>query len=318
LWIDADKLNLSVAGMIDLRSLSTFVWVAQLRNFHHAASKLNTTQPTVSQRIAQLERDFGVKLLDRGTRSVALTEAGRTVLAYAERMLRLRNEMVAAVSDPGSLRGSLRLGVAETIVHTWLPQFLERMSAAYPRIVLEIDVDISANLRERLLQQHIDLTFMVGPVGSAAIRHRPLRNERVAFLASPRLGLPKRQVGLRRLAEFPLITFSRNTQPFADVTELFADPALAQPRIHASSSIATIVKMALDGLGVAAIPPSIVRDEIKARRLVEVDCEARLPDLHFVAGWLATPAVGIVEPVVEIATDVSGMRKDGTRRSRRK
>jgi len=291
--------------MIDLRTLSTFVWVAQLRNFHRAALKLNTTQPAVSQRIAQLEADLGVRLLVRDTRSVALTEAGRAVLAYAERMLRLRNEMVAAVSDPARLRGSLRLGVAETIVHTWLPVFLERMSTAYPRIVLEIDVDISVNLSERLLGQSIDLAFMVGPVGTAAIRHRRLCNERVAFLASPRLGLPRRRVGLRRLAEHPIITFSRNTQPFADLAELFADPELAPPRIHASASLATIVKMALDGLGVAVIPPSIVRDEIKQKRVVELGCEARLPDLQFVAGWLATPDVGIVAPVVEIAVEVA-------------
>jgi DNA-binding transcriptional LysR family regulator len=119
--------------MIDFRSLSTFVWVAQLRNFHRAAAKLNTTQPAVSQRIAQLEADFGVQLLARDNRSVVLTEAGRAVLGYAERMLSLRNEMIAAVSDPAQLWGSLRLGVAETIVYTWLPQFLERMSAAYPR-----------------------------------------------------------------------------------------------------------------------------------------------------------------------------------------
>jgi DNA-binding transcriptional LysR family regulator len=176
--------------------------------------------------------------------------------------------------------------------------------------VLEIDVDISANLRERLLAQHIDLAFMVGPVGSPTIRHRQLRSERVAFLASPRLGLPRRRVKLQRLADYPLITFSRNTQPFADVTELFAGSEHALPRIHASSSLATIVKMALDGLGVAVIPPSIVRREIKALRLVEVDCEARVPDLHFFAGWLATPAIGIVAPVVDIAAEVTRMHKD--------
>lgn len=307
--------------MIDLRTLSTFVQVAQDGSFHKAAEKLNTTQPAVSQRIAQLETDLGVRLLTRDTRPVALTAAGRSVLAYAERMLRLRAEMIRVVSKPAHLKGSLRLGVAETIVHTWLPAFLKRMSTAYPRIVLEIDVDISANLREQLLAQRIDLAFMVGPVSVAAIRHRLLRNERVAFLASPRLGLPSGPANLRQITAHPIITFSRNTQPFADLTELLADPMLAPPRVHASASVATIVRMALDGLGVAVIPPSIVREEIKAGRLVELGAEARLPDLQFAAGWLATPDVEIVAPVIEIAVEVAGhqegQRSVGRRRSGR-
>ena len=304
--------------MIDLRTLSTFVWVAQLKSFRQAATKLHTTQPAVSQRIAQLEDELGVRLLARDRRSVALTEAGRMVLTYADRMLRLRNEMIEAVSDRSRLSGSLRLGVAETIVHTWLPIFLEHMSKVYPRLVFEIDVDISANLRERLLAQHIDLAFIVGPISAAAIRNRHLCYERLAFVASPKLGLGGKRVSLQKLAGHSIITFSRNTQPYVNLSELFADPSLVQPRIHASASLATVVKMALDGLGVAVIPPSIVREEIKAKRLIELNCDARLPDLQFVAGWLATPDAGIVTSVVEIAAAVAGNYTDKPREEERK
>lgn len=291
--------------MTDLRALSTFVWVSQLKSFRRAAIKLNTTQPAVSQRIALLEQQLGTKLLNRSTRSVALTDAGRVVLSYGERLIQLRKEMIATVSDRSHLRGTLRLGVAETIVHTWLPRFLERMNREYPGIVLEIDVDISANLREWLLAQRIDLAFMVGPVSAPAIRNRLLRSERISFLASPALGFPKRRLALGKIAERPLITFSRNTKPFVDLTELFNKPGLSKPQIHSSSSIATIVKMAVEGLGVAVIPASIVAGEIKAKRLVELNCDARIPDLQFVAGWLATPDLGIVEPVAEMAAAIS-------------
>jgi DNA-binding transcriptional LysR family regulator len=297
--------------VIDLRLLSTFVWVAQLKSFHRAVAKLNITQPAISQRIAQLEDELGVPLLVRDRRSVVLTDAGRSVLRYAERMLGLRNEMIAAVADPSRLRANLRLGVAETIVHTWLPRYLERMSATYPHIILDIDVDISVNLRQRLLSQQVDLAFLVGPISVAAIRNRLLNAERLAFLASPRLGLPRRRTSVAAIAEHPIITFSRNTQPYVNLSELFSDPDLAPPRIHASASVATIVKMALDGLGVAVLPPSIVRDEIKAKRLVELSCETRLPHLQFVAGWLATPDVGLVRTVVEIAAEIAGEHENG-------
>ncbi|MEK9970028.1 MAG: LysR family transcriptional regulator, partial [Ferrovibrio sp.] len=75
--------------MADLRNLETFVWVAHLGGFRAAADKLNTTQPAVSQRIALLESEFGVKLFDREPRGIALTPKGNELLPYAERMLQL-------------------------------------------------------------------------------------------------------------------------------------------------------------------------------------------------------------------------------------
>uniref|UniRef100_UPI0013D9BB49 LysR family transcriptional regulator n=1 Tax=Stenotrophomonas maltophilia TaxID=40324 RepID=UPI0013D9BB49 len=80
--------------MIDFKALETLVWVATLRSFHRAAVKLNTTQPAVSQRIAQLETEIGARLLEREKRNVIPTEAGRHVLDYADRLLRLRAEML--------------------------------------------------------------------------------------------------------------------------------------------------------------------------------------------------------------------------------
>ncbi|HEV7259193.1 MAG TPA: LysR family transcriptional regulator [Bosea sp. (in: a-proteobacteria)] len=291
--------------MIEFRTLETFVWVAQLKSFRGAAARLNTTQPSVSQRIAQLEEQLGARLIERGRSSFALTEAGRSVLVQAERLLRLRAELVASVTDRSQLRGTLRLGAAETIVHTWLPRFVEAMSARYDRVTLEIEVDISPNLRERLLSQEIDLAFMLGPISEPSILSRPLRDEPTGFFASPRLGFPAGQNPLARIAAFPIITFARNTQPYMRLRELLSDPHLPPTRLHASAALATAVRMALDGLGVALIPASIVADDVAAGRLVEVGCAQRIPDLQFVAGWLASPDVSIIELALEIAAEAA-------------
>src|SRR3982750_2889473 len=118
--------------MIDFKALETVLWVARLSSFKAAADKLNTTQPAISVRIAQLERSLGTKLFDRANRNFSVTSSGRQVLDYADRLLRLRVEMIHAVSDRSAMPGSFRLGVTESIVHTWLPAFLERMSSTYP------------------------------------------------------------------------------------------------------------------------------------------------------------------------------------------
>ncbi len=291
--------------MIEFRTLETFLRVAQLKSFRGAAARLNTTQPAVSQRIAQLEDQLGVRLLERAGRSFSLTQAGRSVLGQAERLLRLRAELVASVSGPAELRGALRLGVAETIVHTWLPLFLETMAQRYPLIALEIEVDISPNLRERLLSRELDLAFLLGPLSAPEILAQPLRSERISFFASPRLGLEPGRIPLARIAAFPIITFARNTQPFVRLRELLADPALPPSRVHASASLSTALRMALDGLGIALIPASIASDAVATGRLAEIDTPARVPDLNFVAGALAGPDAQLIAPVVALAREAA-------------
>ena len=149
--------------MTDFKAIETFMWVVTLGSFRGAAQKLNTTQPAISQRIAQLEREVGVKLLQRDRRMVLPTPSGRQLMVYAEKLIGLRSEMLAVVGDRSAMRGVLRLGVAETIVHTWLTQLIKSVNHAYPNLSLEIEVDITSNLRTRLLAQEIELAFMLGP-----------------------------------------------------------------------------------------------------------------------------------------------------------
>src|ERR1700730_2174585 len=107
--------------MVDFKAIETFMWVVTLRSFRGAAQKLNTTQPAISQRIAQLESAVGVKLLQRDRRMVLPTPDGRQMLVYAEKLIGLRSEMLAVVGDQSAMRGVLRLGGAAAIVHTPRP-----------------------------------------------------------------------------------------------------------------------------------------------------------------------------------------------------
>src|ERR1700712_3005587 len=175
-------------------------------------------------------------------------------MVYAEKLIGLRSEMVAAVSDRSATRGVLRLGVAETIVHTWLSQLIKSVDQAYPNLSLEIEVDITSNLRTRLLAQEIDLAFVVGPLSVSTVRNRKLCDYPVGFLASPSLGLGKRRLTVHDLAKFPIITFPRKTQPYEVVRSLFNRPDLPPMRLHASASLATVIHMATGGVGVAGLP----------------------------------------------------------------
>lgn len=294
--------------MIDFRTIETFLWVATLRSFRGAAEKLNTTQPAVSMRIAQLEEGLGVRLLERDRRVVAPTPKGQELVGYAERLMRLRAEMIEAVGDRSTMRGIVRLGCSETIVHTWLPTLIERVNAAYPNLELEIEVDITPNLRERLVAKSLDLALLLGPVGDPSIHSRPLCSFPLAFVASSKLRLPDRPVGLETIARWPIVTFSRNTHPYIVVREMFARANLPVT-IHASASLATVVRMALDGIGVAVIPPAILANVPGVGRLRALKTTAKLPDLNFVVSWPSSPDSFAARKVAEIAAEVARARK---------
>src|SRR5580704_14008660 len=248
--------------MLDFRSIETFLWVVTLGSFRGAAQRLNTTQPAISQRIAQLERELGVKLLSREHRMASPTPSGRQMMVYAEKLIGLRSEMMAEVGDRSAMRGVLRLGVAETIVHTWLPRLIKSVNATYPNLSLEIEVDITPNLSEQLLAQEIELAFVLGPLAGPGVRNRVLCDYPIGFLASPSLGLGREPLPLSELARFPIITFPRRSRPYETVRELFNRPDLPPVRLHASASLATVIHMALEGLGIAVIPTSIVENEL--------------------------------------------------------
>ncbi len=291
--------------MADFKAIETFLWVVNLGSFRSAAQRLNTTQPAISQRIAQLEREMSVRLLQRDRRAVSPTPAGRRMMLYAEKLVALRSEMIAAVGDRREMRGVLRLGVAETIVHTWLSQLITSVNQAYPNLSLEIEVDITSNLRARLLAQEIELAFLMGPLSLPTIRNRVLTDYPIGFVASPALGLGADRLTTRDLARFPIITFPRRTQPYEIVRSLFNRPDLPAIRLHASASLATVIHMTLEGLGVAVIPRAIVEDKIASGALQLLSTDILLPPLTFSASWLASPDTAAIEVVADIAVQLA-------------
>jgi len=271
---------------MDFKALETFIWISRLGSFRAAAERLNTTQPSISARIASLEQELGVKVFDRSGRKATLTRTGRDLLEYADRLISLRNEMVATVVDPTAIQGTITLGVVETIAHTWLPTLIERLAQTFPAISLELDIDISVNLRERLVNRELDAAFLMGPISQPEIVNLPLSTYQLIWLASPKSGLVGKTLTFDDLGRIPIITFPHNSRPHIDLEALFHGTNV-RPRIHSSSSLATIVRMAANGIGICALPIEIVRRELNTGELCRLESDIRLPDLYFTASFPA-------------------------------
>ena len=123
---------------MELSELRVFLRVASERSFSRAAMKLHRTQPAVSQAVKRLEESVGERLFDRATKDATLTEAGRLLRDYAERLLRLSEEAEIAVRDLRDLRrGRVLLGANEASVHVVLP-FIDRFRQAHPLVHVDV------------------------------------------------------------------------------------------------------------------------------------------------------------------------------------
>lgn len=289
--------------MFDFKEIEAFVWIVRLGSFRLAAHHLHLTQPSVSDRIGKLEALIGESLLERSQRPVKPTAKGRQFYRHAEQLLEARQQALKILDLESPFQGTLRLGVVETVAHSWLPAFLTELAQRFPEMTLELEVDSSPGLAEKLNQHDIDLAFLMGPVNTKNVLNRFLCHYTMGLVASPSLGLDPNFFSLQRLGSIPLITFARHSRPYHELGSLLHHQGLDSVKLHCSSSLWTIVRMTLDGLGIGAIPPRIVTKELASGALIKLPCT--LPALSFTACWPqhleSTLAEGITELAIEIA-----------------
>ncbi|MBP0496290.1 LysR family transcriptional regulator [Pararoseomonas indoligenes] len=291
--------------MVDFRSLEVFYWVATLQSFGRAAERLYTTQPAVSQRIAALEEEFGGRLLERTGRAATPTPKGRLLLEHADRLLRLRTEMMRAVAGPGGESGVVRLGVSETVAQTWLPDFIERVSRAHPQVTFDIEVELTPRMKASLLRQELDLAFLVGGIAEQDFVDIPLCAFPHCFAASPRLGLGPGPVTAEAMANHAFVTHPRNTANYGYLVQAFRERTMRTPRIHVSSSIATIIRMAVDGIGISVIPAEVMQPELARGELRLLEADLLLPPIRFTATYRTAPDSILIPTLAQVGVEVA-------------
>ncbi|QDQ86659.1 LysR family transcriptional regulator [Alcaligenaceae bacterium SJ-26] len=295
--------------MRDMRTLETFYWVATLGGFRAAAQHLNTTQPAISARIAQLEEELGVRLFDRQTKRITLTNRGAVLLSYSEKIFQIRTEMLQAVSDNGALlRGTFRLGVSETLVHTWLSPLLERIRALYPQISLDISVDTTVEIHKQLLSLDLDLGLVAAPLDHPDARSLKLCAYPFRLLVSPafRAALPANATDRMLLTRYPIITYPKSALSTKNLIAVSQERlGLANLRIWGISPITTIIDMARTGLGIAALSPVSIPKILAAGELETLPSRLPLEDLSFYSTYLPGPNAFLKEAIRDLALEAA-------------
>lgn len=291
--------------MIDFKQIEAFIWAAELGGFSAAAEKLNTTQPAISQRIASFEQQLSTRVFDRSARGIKLTDKGQELLSHAQRMLDLRNEMLRVAQSAAIFRGTFHLGVTETLVHTWLPLLVEQLHIQHPALIIEIHVDTSQVLREKLINYQLDLVFLVGENIDAKTESLSVGEYPLAWVASPKLKLHNRNLRISDLGVFPVITYPVGSLPYRIVNHFLHEAKVPSPRIYGCASLSTIIHMTAHGMGPSVLAKTLVKEPLAQGKLRLLRVEKELPTLHFYAHWLESPDSYIARTVAQLAHDIS-------------
>ncbi len=291
---------------MNLRQLEAYLWVARLGSFSKTAERLFTTQPAISSRIGNLEDELRVRLFERDGSRVRLTAAGRGLMRYAEEALGAVEAMREHAGAPGDISGLLRLGVSETIVQAWLPELLARLRTRYPSLDVEISVDVTANLRNDLVDHSIDLAFLMGPVSEYTVTNVPLSEYHLIWAMRPTDGTgPAPHMTLDQMAAYPILTFARNTRPYAEISDAFRTRTGKPARIFPSTSLSACQRMAERGVGIGAVPKALIGESLARGDLVEITSDWTPPPLNFTASYIADPSRPIAARVADMAAEIA-------------
>ena len=290
---------------ISFKQLEAFYWVAHLGSFSAAAKRLNTTQPSISVRIRDMEQALQLRLFDRQGRLPSLTAKARELVDHVERIIAMGEAFDRLLDRGDCISGLVRVGAADTVALTWLPALMTELDRRYPGINVELIIDLSINLRQRLHNGDLDVAFLVGGVNRPEFETHVLGRVEQRWMCSPTLDLPAGELTGQDLAAWPILTHSRGSDHYYTMRRWF-DAEMARPeRLHGCSSLATMVAMTVAGLGLSVLPRAMLKNEIRSGRLKVVHTTRSMADYEFVESYQSHPGRRAVSVVAELARDIA-------------
>lgn len=260
--------------MPDLNALLIFAKVAEARSFSEAARRMNSPVSTVSRKVADLEAELGVRLLERSTRQLRLTDIGRDVLDQARQTAEINESVLATVSNQmAEVQGTLRLSAPPSIADTLLAPLIMAFNASFPKVRAEVLVT------ERFVDhiaEGIDLTFRIGRLKDSSLVMRRLLKYRHRLLASPEyletFGAPQT---VHDLNDHRLVAFGGQEKTWTLMSGGRTETIRFRPffAINDYHGLAQVLSM---GAGIGELPSIVCPDQQRPGKLVEV-----LPDWQF-------------------------------------
>lgn len=248
-----------------------------------------------------------VKLYVRGSKEFQPTAAGRRLCEYAEKIVDLSNQMHKELSVTDEDNMVVRVGLIELVTLSWLPRFLQEIRAQPTMIQVEIISETSANLVGALRRDEIDMAFVWGPAHELNIENEYICSYALGWMGSPELWDVRKPLDVVDLARLPLVRSKKEASDRSIVREYFAAYGVQESRrpddrvTLSSYSLATSQQLIRTGLGVMAMAPLLMADDIDAGRAVVLPVKQNLPPAYLTACHKSLGAPPYVAKLVEMA-----------------
>ena len=253
---------------MNLSELQVFLAVAHERSFSLAAVRLHRTQPAVSQAIKRLEDSLNERLFDRSSKGGQLTEAGKILQDYAERLDRLTDKAKAAILELQELRrGHVLIGANEAAIHVLLP-VIERFREDHPQAQVEVTRRPSRQIAEEVLSRTLDFGVLTFSPHERGLESITLGEDELVMLIHMAHPLAKRRkVTMEELGRQTVIAHNDPSPAREQVLRLFEEQHSSLNIQIALPSLDAIKHAVERGLGVALLPRRCALSEISNGRL---------------------------------------------------
>ena len=259
---------------MDIRDLEVFLAVAARLNFTRAAEDVHLSQPSVSVRMRELERELGVKLFEQLGRQVALTEAGRLLEPHARRVVAAMDDARHAVEElQGLERGLVLLGASTTPGTYLVPAIIARYKD-HPQIEIRLSVKDTRRVEEGVLANDFDFGFVGGHLVSGEVEATPWIIDEIQLVVSPNHPFATRkQIRLHDLKGEKFIFREPGSATQAVVSAALQDVSTEVEQVLEADNPGVAKQAVQSGLGVAFISLFAIRTELRAKTLKTVKVE---------------------------------------------
>jgi len=267
---------------VTLAQLRAFENIVRLGSFHAAARMLGITQPSISQRIRELEAELGVALFTRNGPRIAVTAEGHALVEYAARTLGAADNMVARFRSRDPLLGVLRIGVTESFALVCLPDLVRRLEQRHSQLKISVTVGDASTISSLLNNHQLDLGIVSQPDVGSHIQQLPVGLNELGWIAGPATELPRAPLTPAQLSTRHLIGSPESARLYATMMNWFAVGGAVPARVSTCNSLSVTIRMVLDSLAIGLLPLRVVAAELESGAAVRVPVTTQV-DAHRVS-----------------------------------
>jgi LysR family hydrogen peroxide-inducible transcriptional activator len=296
-----------------LNELRFIVAVAQELSFRRAAEKSFISQPALSLAIQKLEEELGLKIFERGRNEITVTPTGLAIVEQAQRVLE-EAERIREIAAQGKnqLASPLRIGIIYSVGPYLLPALISELKTVAPKMSLEVEENITANLDTGLRNGRLDVIIIALPFGDAGILTHSLYDESFEVVVSnDHRWAKRRSIAAHELAGEKVLLLDSGHCFSNQVAEACPEINRKSAEIQQGTSLETIRNMVASGLGITVLPASANGERYRSPLLRVIPFEQPVPARRIALAWrksfARTQAVDALIQAVSLA-NVAGIR----------